>query len=333
MFQYALQLINNLIDSHAVLRRHVLILSYLPDPVAVIALDGNIKFCNFQLVRILGYGLDDLVGANIEDLCVPSSRRAIHKLITDMETIAEHFSAGMERNESDIDNVQDSGESSGEDNLISRSSDQSFPLLEVHVDDQDQAGSRESYQGCQEEKKITRKAITGKTKYRSLVSTLTQKSSSLAESSIMEDSDRPTTKKQKTLQTKCNPTKQYLDDVMDPTVPVNNSIDIEMHYSNEEPKEGANKRKIATKQKPQQEEFDTNQSSSLMSSKQKSSSSTDSQAEQQSGRLNSSEDSGHRGSNGSSSDNAEDSSSSVSSSILKGQPVIHFDFPHDCISL
>jgi PAS domain-containing protein len=70
-----LQLIDNLIASNAELRRQVLVLSYLPD-ACMLAIDvtGKITFCSPQVQRILGYKVEEMEGANIEQLLVPGEQ-------------------------------------------------------------------------------------------------------------------------------------------------------------------------------------------------------------------------------------------------------------------
>ena len=52
-FYIAPQLTEQLSSDNDKLRRQALILSYLPDPVVMISIDGKIKFCNMQLARVL----------------------------------------------------------------------------------------------------------------------------------------------------------------------------------------------------------------------------------------------------------------------------------------
>ena len=66
---------------NARLRRQALILSYLPDPVVTIRADGVITFCSMQVERVLRHDSSELLGANIEDIIVPSSRESIRRLI------------------------------------------------------------------------------------------------------------------------------------------------------------------------------------------------------------------------------------------------------------
>jgi len=81
-------LIEEMTKENAKLRRQALILSYLPDPVVVISAEGVITFCSMQAERVLKHDVSGLIGANIEDIIVPSSREAIRRLIHDL-VIAE----------------------------------------------------------------------------------------------------------------------------------------------------------------------------------------------------------------------------------------------------
>ncbi|KAL3787321.1 hypothetical protein HJC23_009567 [Cyclotella cryptica] len=79
-----IRLIEELTATNAKLRRQALILSYMPDPVAAVGIDGVIKFCSVPMERVLKRKNEDLVGSNIEDVLVPKSRAALQKLIRDM---------------------------------------------------------------------------------------------------------------------------------------------------------------------------------------------------------------------------------------------------------
>jgi hypothetical protein len=77
-------LMDEMTRENARLRRQALILSYLPDPVVAIRADGVITFCSMQVERVLRHDASDLLGANIEDIIVPSSRGSIRRLIRDL---------------------------------------------------------------------------------------------------------------------------------------------------------------------------------------------------------------------------------------------------------
>lgn len=328
------------------LRRQVLILSHLPDPVAAIGLDGEIKFCNVQMLRILRYSFDDLIGANIDDISVPSSRGAMRRLIQDMVTLANHLEAGRGGgNGSDGNGGPNySGDSSNDDNMISRSSDQSFPLLEVNVD-QDEVGSGENVSDSsgnprsqeKDSKKDSKHSTSSvdKSKSQSTVSTLTQKSSSLTtETSTVEDSDEHTKKKSRMERNsnahsvakdnkRSSSGGRNVDNVMGSPVTANNAdakLSSLLHNPNADIKDGIGDRKSPPEEMLQQQEkkkpgihrktmmAPADSSTSLTQKQESSSTSSDSPSDQRAGVNNSSEDSGHRGSN-ESSDSYEDSSS------------------------
>lgn len=149
-------LIEEMTKENAKLRRQALILSYLPDPVVVISAEGVITFCSMQAERVLKHDVSGLIGANIEDIIVPSSREAIRRLIRDL-VIAEQRALSSSVDESGEGNdhrhhrgegdpnaagESESNNSDRENNSAGRgahqvsehSSEQSFPpLLEVKV--------------------------------------------------------------------------------------------------------------------------------------------------------------------------------------------------------
>ena len=69
---------------NAQLRRQALILSLLPDMVLAINADGVITFCSAQAERILQHNSEDLVGAKLSQLLVPSSRDALSGLVDEL---------------------------------------------------------------------------------------------------------------------------------------------------------------------------------------------------------------------------------------------------------
>jgi hypothetical protein len=89
------QLIDELTADNARMRRQALILLYLPDPVIVIGLDGEIKFCNMQAVRVLKHAMENLEGASILDVLVPESQPVMHRLIQDLATAERIAAAGV----------------------------------------------------------------------------------------------------------------------------------------------------------------------------------------------------------------------------------------------
>jgi hypothetical protein len=318
-----------------------LILSYLPDPVVAIGVDGKINFASIQMERVLRHRLSDLIGASLEDILVPESRGAIRRLIHDLvaaeQQAAEAINGGAEANES--------GDSSNDANVVSRSSDQSFPVLEVNVDGQNEVATGENISDSSDSKNHGKKCSKHKTSpaksnSRSTVSSLTQKSSSFATETSTEDNEEPPTKKSKTadMEKKANATAKErktksqesgpleehkasgavdmnVDDVMGASVTKNNAgakLSSLMRYSKEEPKETLDDRKPPAEELKQEPPIHRKHGLAPRSARHKqdsqSSSSTESAPEARAG-LNSSEDSGYRDSNESSEKYAEDSSS------------------------
>jgi len=130
-------------SENAQLRRLELILSYLPDPVIVVSPQGSITFCNTQVERVFKHKMDELVGANIEDLMIPKSRGVIKKLIRDMLAAEQELSETLDGNAAiakkklKSTNGEGSG-SSGDRNIISENTSESaFPLFEVKLNSTD----------------------------------------------------------------------------------------------------------------------------------------------------------------------------------------------------
>ena len=104
-------LIDEMTRENARLRRQALILSYLPDPVVAIRADGVITFCSMQVERVLKHDASELLGANIEDIIVPSSRESIRRLIRDL-VLAEQRAL---LSASSMEDEQENGENRSED--------------------------------------------------------------------------------------------------------------------------------------------------------------------------------------------------------------------------
>ena len=135
--------IDQLMNENAQLRRLELILSYLPDPIIVVSPTGVITFCNTQVERVFKHKVNDLVGANIEDVMIPKSRGVIKKLIRDMLVAEQELSetsdsnAAIAKKKMKSKSGEGSG-SSGDRNIISENTSESaFPLLEVKLNSTD----------------------------------------------------------------------------------------------------------------------------------------------------------------------------------------------------
>jgi hypothetical protein len=101
-------LIEEMTRDNARLRRQAMILSYLPDPVVAIRADGVITFCSMQVERVLRHDAIGLIGANIEDIIVPSSHESIRGLIRDL-VMAEQRAALSEASVEDGEEEEEIG--------------------------------------------------------------------------------------------------------------------------------------------------------------------------------------------------------------------------------
>jgi hypothetical protein len=86
-------LVQEMTELNARLKRQALILALLPDLVITINVEGVITFCSAQVERVLHHGIDDIVGAKLEDLLVPSSRDKLNRLV--MGLVASEKMAAM----------------------------------------------------------------------------------------------------------------------------------------------------------------------------------------------------------------------------------------------
>ena len=114
------------------LRRQAVILSLLPDLVVAIKDDGTITFCSAQVERVLRHKVEDMVGANIGEVLIPSSRVALGALVEKL--VAAEKAALEDNNNKEGD---ESGRSSNSGNtsgaaIVSEQSDH-FPLSIVKV--------------------------------------------------------------------------------------------------------------------------------------------------------------------------------------------------------
>jgi hypothetical protein len=139
-------LIQEMTELNVRLKRQALILSLLPDLVIVIDVNGIITFCSEQVDRVLMYKSESLVGSNISDIIVPSSRKRFDNLVKgliaagpvpvsvasqqkvpDVEALDAKPAAAAKSDASNQD-------ASGEDSSAVVSSDPSFPLAVVNVE-------------------------------------------------------------------------------------------------------------------------------------------------------------------------------------------------------
>lgn len=77
-------LVEEMTMTNARLKRQALILALLPDLVITTTPEGEITFCSAQVERILQYKAEDLFGAMLYELVVPSSREALKCLIEEL---------------------------------------------------------------------------------------------------------------------------------------------------------------------------------------------------------------------------------------------------------
>lgn len=131
-------LVAEMTNTNAKLRRQAIILSLLPDLVIAIKEDGTITFCSAQVERVLRHKVEDMIGANIDEVLMPSSRIELASLV---EKLVAAEKAAFE----DIGKEGDeSGRSSNSGNIfeaaiVSEQSDH-FPLSVVKVKSHNREG-------------------------------------------------------------------------------------------------------------------------------------------------------------------------------------------------
>jgi PAS domain S-box-containing protein len=87
-------LVQEMTQTNARLKRQALILALLPDLVIVIDVEGEITFCSAQVERVLRHKNEDLIGAKLSSLLVPSSRVALQNLVSKL--VESEKAAAME---------------------------------------------------------------------------------------------------------------------------------------------------------------------------------------------------------------------------------------------
>lgn len=126
-------LVEEMTRTNARLKRQAMILALLPDLVIAITIGGEITFCSAQVERVLRHKNEDLVGANLEDLLTPASRRSLNELVGELVE-AERAAAGNVPAAAAAPPLgqQAPNESfSGSSNGAAVVSDQSYPPLSV----------------------------------------------------------------------------------------------------------------------------------------------------------------------------------------------------------
>jgi PAS domain S-box-containing protein len=132
-------LVQEMTETNARLKRQALILALLPDLVIVIDVEGEITFCSAQVERVLRHKNEELVGAKLTDLLIPSSRDALQKLVNELVESEKAAAADVEENRAKRPRDEDNNgnESGGGDTATSAaavvSEPSSFPLSVVKV--------------------------------------------------------------------------------------------------------------------------------------------------------------------------------------------------------
>jgi PAS domain-containing protein len=128
-------LVEDMTRMNKLLKREAMILSLLPDLVIAVTTAGKITFCSGQVERVLRHKTSDLLGANISQIIVPSSREAltclIHKLIA--AQLAAMDNCNKEAEADDNESYSNSGGNTSDNHIVSEQSEQGFPLSVVSV--------------------------------------------------------------------------------------------------------------------------------------------------------------------------------------------------------
>lgn len=110
-------LVQEMTELNTKLKRQALILSLLPDLVIVIDTEGIITFCSAQVERVLLHKPDDLVGAKLTELLVPSSRSKLKNLIIGLldsdakPAVKDPIDERAEKRSLEVDNTENGNES------------------------------------------------------------------------------------------------------------------------------------------------------------------------------------------------------------------------------
>ena len=173
-------LVEEMTKTNARLKKQAMILALLPDLVMTTTTEGEITFCSAQAERILRYKTDDLIGAKLYNLLVPSSRYALKSLIEELvhpgkakavrASVAAQARRGANRemakknetvggngasknpegntnrnnNESARDSSRTGGNSTDDTSGAAIVSEQSFPLSVVEVESKQQSSQQQS---------------------------------------------------------------------------------------------------------------------------------------------------------------------------------------------
>ena len=118
-------LVEEMTKANARLRRQAMILALLPDLVIVMKVDGEISFCSAQVEKVLQHEVDDLVGANIDQILLPSSRSMLKQLTGQLVT--EEQAANENDRKVKVDDI-DSANNGSVAIVSEQSDDRAFPL-------------------------------------------------------------------------------------------------------------------------------------------------------------------------------------------------------------
>jgi len=132
-------LVEEMTRTNAKLRRQAMILALLPDLVIAIKIDGEITFCSAQVERVLRHKIDDMVGANILEILLPSSRDSLFKLVERLLAAAAEQAALDDNHKNDQVIAEEGGGSANSGNsrgngcggaaIVSESSELGFPTV------------------------------------------------------------------------------------------------------------------------------------------------------------------------------------------------------------
>jgi len=129
-------LVEEMTRTNAKLRRQAMILALLPDLVIAIKVDGEITFCSAQVERVLRHKIDDMVGANILQLLLPSCRESLFKLVERLLAAATEQAALDDNHKCDqiigdegADSANSAVNRSGGAAVVSDPSEQGFPTV------------------------------------------------------------------------------------------------------------------------------------------------------------------------------------------------------------
>jgi PAS domain-containing protein len=121
------------------LRHEAMILFSLPDPVLAISEEGIITYCNLQIERVLKHEAEDLIGSNIEDIVMPTSRKKFHRMI-------QNLNRADQRTISCTDETRNAKPSAQDDNETYNNDHDMFSCREEDVDGRNELDTDEIWQ-------------------------------------------------------------------------------------------------------------------------------------------------------------------------------------------